>query len=109
MSALEIDFNTLIEGKPMKVMVETTPVCLVKIKEEVFAVEDTCSHSEASLSEGELNGYRIECWLHGAEFDLRTGEAVVPPAVAPLKRFIVERNSDQLLIHHPNSQVKENK
>ena len=109
MSALEIDFNTLIEGKPMKVMVDTTPVCLVKIKEEVFAVEDTCSHSEASLSEGELNGYRIECWLHGAEFDLRTGEAVVPPAVAPLKRFVVERNSDQLLIHHPNSQVKENK
>ena len=109
MSALEIDFNTLIEGKPMKIMVDTTPVCLVKIKEEVFAVEDTCSHSEASLSEGELNGYRIECWLHGAEFDLRTGEAVVPPAVAPLKSFIVERNSDQLLIHHPNSQVKENK
>ncbi len=109
MSALEIDFNTLIEGKPMKIMVDTTPVCLVKIKEEVFAVEDTCSHSEASLSEGELNGYRIECWLHGAEFDLRTGEAVVPPAVAPLKRFIVERNSDQLLIHHPNSQVKENR
>ena len=109
MSALEIDFNTLIEGKPMKIVVDSTPVCLVKIKEEVFAVEDTCSHSEASLSEGELNGYRIECWLHGAEFDLRTGEAVVPPAVAPLKRFIVERNSDQLLIHHPNSQVKENK
>ena len=109
MSALEIDFNTLIEGKPMKFMVDTTPVCLVKIKEEVFAVEDTCSHSDASLSEGELNGYRIECWLHGAEFDLRTGEAVVPPAVAPLKRFVVERNSDQLLIHHPNSQVKENK
>ena len=109
MSALEIDFNTLIEGKPMKIMVDTTPVCLVKIKEEVFAVEDTCSHSKASLSEGELNGYRIECWLHGAEFDLRTGEAVVPPAVAPLKRFVVERNSDQLLIHHPNSQVKENK
>ena len=109
MSALEIDFNTLIEGKPMKIVVDSTPVCLVKIKEEVFAVEDTCSHSEASLSEGELNGYRIECWLHGAEFDLRTGEAVVPPAVAPLKRFVVERNSDQLLIHHPNSQVKENK
>lgn len=109
MSALEIDFNTLIEGKPMKIMVGTSAVCLVKIKEEVFAVEDTCSHSDASLSEGELNGYRIECWLHGAEFDLRTGEAVVPPTVAPLKRFIVERNSDQLLIHHPNSQVKENK
>ena len=109
MSAFEVDFNTLVEGKPMKIMVDSTPVCLVKIKDEVFAVEDTCSHADASLSEGELNGYRIECWLHGAEFDVRTGEAVVPPAVAPLKRFFVERSSDRLLITHSNTQVKENK
>ena len=109
MAPFKIDFNTLVEGKPLKVMVDKIPVCLVKIKDEVFAVEDTCSHSDASLSEGEVNGYRIECWLHGAEFDLRTGEAVVPPAVAPLKRFVVERNSDQLLINHPNNQAKENK
>jgi 3-phenylpropionate/trans-cinnamate dioxygenase ferredoxin subunit len=107
MAPTEIDFNTLVEGKPVKIMVDKTAVCLVKIKDEVFAVEDTCSHADASLSEGELNGYRIECWLHGAEFDLRTGEAVVPPAVAPLKRFIVERNSDQLLIDHSNTQVKD--
>jgi 3-phenylpropionate/trans-cinnamate dioxygenase ferredoxin subunit len=107
MAPTEIDFNTLVDGKPVKIMVDKTAVCLVKIKDEVFAVEDTCSHADASLSEGELNGYRIECWLHGAEFDVRTGEAVVPPAVAPLKRFIVERNSDQLLIDHPNTQVKD--
>jgi 3-phenylpropionate/trans-cinnamate dioxygenase ferredoxin subunit len=107
MAPTEIDFDTLVDGKPVKIMVDKTAVCLVKIKDEVFAVEDTCSHADASLSEGELNGYRIECWLHGAEFDLRTGEAVVPPAVAPLKRFIVERNSDQLLIDHPNTQVKD--
>jgi 3-phenylpropionate/trans-cinnamate dioxygenase ferredoxin subunit len=107
MAPTEIDFNTLVDGKPVKIMVDKTAVCLVKIKDEVFAVEDTCSHADASLSEGELNGYRIECWLHGAEFDLRTGEAVVPPAVAPIKRFIVERNSDQLLIDHPNTQVKD--
>ena len=98
MSALEIDFNTLIEGKPMKVMVDTTPVCLVKIKEEVFAVEDTCSHSEASLSEGELNGYRIECWLHGAEFDLRTGVALTLPAVAPVDVYAVVVDGDSVTV-----------
>ena len=52
MSAFEVDLNTLVEGKPMKIMVDSTPVCLVKIKDEVFAVEDTCSHADASLSEG---------------------------------------------------------
>lgn len=109
MSALEIDFDSLVDGKPTKFLIENTPICVVKIKDEVFAVEDTCSHAEASLSEGELNGFRIECWLHGAEFDLRTGEAVVPPAVAPLKLFKVERNKDQILIHQLNSQLKETK
>ena len=88
MAPTEIDFNTLVDGKPVKIMVDKTAVCLVKIKDEVFAVEDTCSHADASLSEGELNGYRIECWLHGAEFDLRTGDAVVPPAVAPLNQTL---------------------
>ena len=105
----ELAFDSLIEGKPVAVEVEGVQVCVAKVGDEVFAVADTCTHSEASLSEGEITGSKIECWLHGAEFDLRTGEAVVPPAVAPLKRFVVERNSDQLLINHPNNQVKENK
>ena len=98
MAPFEIDFNTLVEGKPLKVMVDKIPVCLVKIKDEVFAVEDTCSHSDASLSEGEVNGYRIECWLHGAEFDLRTGQALTPPATEALKTFNVKRTGNQLTI-----------
>ena len=98
MAPFEIDFNTLVEGKPLKVMVDKIPVCLVKIKDEVFAVEDTCSHSDASLSEGEVNGYRIECWLHGAEFDLRTGQALTPPATEALKTFNVKRTGNQITI-----------
>ena len=105
----ELAFDSLVEGKPVAIDVEGVQVCVAKVGDEVFAIADTCTHSEASLSEGEITGGKIECWLHGAEFDLRTGEAVVPPAVAPLKRFVVERNSDQLLINHPNNQVKENK
>jgi len=94
----EIAFDTLIEGKPVAIEVDGTPVCVVKVADEVFAVADTCTHSEASLAEGEVTGGKIECWLHGAEFDLKTGEALTPPATQALKTFNVKRNGNQLTI-----------
>jgi 3-phenylpropionate/trans-cinnamate dioxygenase ferredoxin subunit len=94
----EIAFDTLVEGKPIAIEVDGIPVCVVKIAEQVFAVADTCTHSEASLSEGEVTGNKIECWLHGAEFDLKTGKALTPPATESLKTFNVKRNGNQLTI-----------
>jgi len=94
----EIAFDTLVDGKPIAIVVDGTPVCVVKVADEVFAVADTCTHSDASLSEGEVTGNKIECWLHGAEFDLRTGEALTPPATQALKTFNVKRNGNQLTI-----------
>ena len=81
---MELDFSVLVEGKPIAIDVDGVAVCVAKVGDEVFAVADTCTHSEASLSEGEITGTKIECWLHGAEFDLRTGEALTPPATAAL-------------------------
>ena len=94
----EIAFDTLIEGKPVAIDVDGTPVCVVRVADEVFAVADTCTHSEASLAEGEVTGSKIECWLHGAEFDLKTGKALTPPATEALKTFNVRRNGNQLTI-----------
>jgi 3-phenylpropionate/trans-cinnamate dioxygenase ferredoxin subunit len=94
----EIAFDSLIEGKPVSVEVNGTSVCVARVGEEVFAVADTCSHSEASLSEGEVSGFKIECWLHGAEFDLRTGEALTPPATQALQKFNVIRNGNQVVV-----------
>jgi 3-phenylpropionate/trans-cinnamate dioxygenase ferredoxin subunit len=94
----EIAFDTLIEGKPVAIDVDGTPVCVVRVADEVFAVADTCTHSEASLAEGEVTGSKIECWLHGAEFDLKTGKALTPPATEALKTFNVKRNGNQLTI-----------
>ena len=94
----EIAFDTLVEGKPVAIDVNGTPVCVVKVANEVFAVADTCTHSEASLAEGEVTGSKIECWLHGAEFDLKTGKALTPPATEALKTFNVKRNGNQLTI-----------
>jgi 3-phenylpropionate/trans-cinnamate dioxygenase ferredoxin subunit len=94
----EIAFDTLVDGKPFAIEVDGTPVCVVKVGDDVFAVADTCTHSEASLSEGEVTGNKIECWLHGAEFDLKTGKALTPPATESLKTFNVKRNGNQLTI-----------
>ena len=94
----EVAFDSLVSGKPVAIEVDGVAVCLTRVGDEVFAVEDTCTHSEASLSEGEVSGTKIECWLHDAEFDLRTGEALTPPATSALKTFKVEVNGNQVVV-----------
>ena len=94
----EVAFDSLVSGKPVAIEVDGVAVCLTRVGDEVFAVEDTCTHSEASLSEGEVSGTKIECWLHGAEFDLRTGEALTPPATSALKTFKVEVKGNQVVV-----------
>ena len=50
-----------------------------------YAVDDTCTHAEASLSEGYLAGTEVECPLHGSQFDLRDGTPKCPPAGQPVR------------------------
>ena len=95
---VNVSFDSLVESKPIKFDLNGTPVCVTRIGDEVFAIADTCSHSEASLSEGDVTGFKIECWLHGAEFDLRTGEVATPPASIPVETFEVNRTGDVITI-----------
>lgn len=90
--------SELQQGKPVKVEKNGKTICVVRVGDEVFAVDDTCSHSEASLSEGDITDFKIECWMHGAEFDLRTGEALTPPAVAPLHTYGVHVDGDSVTV-----------
>ena len=94
----ELSFASLVERKPVKVDLDGVPVCVTRIGDEVFAIADTCSHSDASLSEGDVTGFKIECWLHGAEFDLRSGEVLTPPASIPVETFQVNRTDDVVVI-----------
>ena len=94
----ELAFDSLVDSKPVATEVNGTAVCVTRVGDEVFAIADTCTHSEASLSEGEVTGTKIECWLHGAEFDLRTGQALTPPATEALKTFTVKRDGNKVLI-----------
>ncbi|MFC9554062.1 bifunctional 3-phenylpropionate/cinnamic acid dioxygenase ferredoxin subunit [Rhodococcus sp. NPDC056960] len=52
---------------------------------EVFAIDDTCSHQDASLADGWLEGCEIECPLHASKFNLRTGAVDAPPAKLPVR------------------------
>ena len=60
-----------------------TPILVVNLDGDFFALEDRCSHEDFELSAGAIDGGQIECTLHGARFDLRSGEALCAPAYAP--------------------------
>ncbi len=94
----DLKLSELTPGKPVKIEKDGRSICVARVGNEVFAVDDTCSHSDASLSEGDITDFKIECWLHGAEFDLRTGEALTPPAVAPIKTYSVSVDGDSVTV-----------
>ena len=94
----DLKLSELVAGKPIKIEKDGRAICVARVGDEVFAVDDTCSHSDASLSEGDVTDFKIECWLHGAEFDLRTGAALTPPAVAPIKTYSVSVDGDSVTV-----------
>ncbi|MFM1974207.1 MAG: hypothetical protein RL524_194 [Actinomycetota bacterium] len=94
----DLSFASLVSGKPIRIEKDGESICVARIGDEVFAIGDTCSHSDASLSEGDITDYKIECWLHGAEFDLRSGEALTPPAVMPVQKYSVRVDGDSVTI-----------
>ena len=69
---------------------DTKRIALFNCEGNFFAIDDICSHAEASLSEGEVYDCKVECPLHGAEFDLKTGEAVTLPATKSVNTYKTE-------------------
>ncbi len=79
--------DELTEGFPLGVSVGGYDVCLLAWQGQIFALDDVCSHAEATLSEGEQHGRILECPRHGGQFDIRTGKAVHYPAFAPVATY----------------------
>jgi 3-phenylpropionate/trans-cinnamate dioxygenase ferredoxin component len=69
-------------------------VALARDGDEVFAIQDLCSHAAVSLSEADVTDCTVECWLHGSRFDLRTGKPTGLPATEPVATFPVEVRAD---------------
>lgn len=65
---------------------------------EVHAISDLCTHGAVPLSDGEVDGSTIECWLHGSQFDLRTGEPLQLPAVRPVPVYRASVDGEHVLV-----------
>ncbi|MBG0563590.1 non-heme iron oxygenase ferredoxin subunit [Actinoplanes aureus] len=96
------------KGTALQVEIDGVEVAVVHADDDNFyAVRDECSHASVALSEGEVDGCTLECWLHGSRFDLRTGEPSGPPAIEPVATFAVEiRDGDIYVSTTPSNGVE---
>ncbi len=81
-------------GRCMRISHEGIDIAVFNVEGEFFAIGDTCTHAEASLTDGDfyedMRGWVVECPLHGSQFDVRTGEAVSLPAVGNVGKYSVK-------------------
>ena len=89
MSTKVCSLSALISGTAQRVELDSADIAVVRVGDEVFALEDVCSHAEFPLTDGMVEDTTIECALHGSQFDLRTGKPLSPPATRPVRTYPV--------------------
>jgi 3-phenylpropionate/trans-cinnamate dioxygenase ferredoxin subunit len=77
------------------------PVCVARTSAGLFAFDGWCSHEECPLWEGTLTDTEIECYCHGSFFDMRTGEALVGPAVESIETYAVREQDGDIQVELP--------
>jgi nitrite reductase/ring-hydroxylating ferredoxin subunit len=83
---------------PLAVDVAGEPIALYWLDGEAFATSNTCTHAQAQLTDGFLDGGCIECPIHQAQFDVRTGDVVSGPADTPLETYPCRVNGEAIEI-----------
>ena len=86
------------DGTLRRVELGGRAVCVARLEREWVAFDDTCTHEECSLAEGELDGAVVVCPCHGSEFDVRTGDVLTPPALEPLAIYEARVEGDALQV-----------
>jgi len=86
-------------GQLHKVSVEQKEIVIINIDGGFFAMDDTCTHAGASISDGKLDGSIVTCDWHGAQFDCKTGKLEKFPAkINDLKSYQVIIESDDVFV-----------
>lgn len=75
------------------------PIAIFNVEGSLYAIDDTCTHQDASLSDGWVEGCQVECPLHAACFDLRTGRPSGPPAKKPVRTHQVVVADGMVYVH----------
>ena len=86
------------DGDMISAEIEDSKVIIAHLEGGLYAFDEECTHAGCGLSDGDLDGNVIQSPCHGAEFDIRTGEVVSPPAVEPLQIYQVRIEGDDILI-----------
>lgn len=90
--------DDVVEGKALGLVIDEVDVALVRDGENVYAISDWCSHAQVPLSDGDVEGCEIECYLHGSRFDVRTGEALNLPATEPVPTYPTKIEGDTVWV-----------
>ena len=96
-----IEVGSINEIKRGKMKRITTPdgnrILICNVEGKLFAVDDRCTHEDASLYLGCLKGDQVQCPLHGGMFNVKTGQATVEPAEFTLKTYDVVKLDNNLI------------
>src|SRR5262249_56319264 len=81
-SAGEVAYGTALKGET-----HGLTLAVFNVDGEFYVMDDACTHGPGSLSEGYIEGDVVECNFHNGQFNIRTGEVVLPPCMIPMKTY----------------------
>jgi 3-phenylpropionate/trans-cinnamate dioxygenase ferredoxin subunit len=90
-------------GERLFIEIDGTPIVILNITGQFYAIADVCSHDDGPVGEGNLEGFEIICPRHGARFDVRTGKVIALPAFVDIPAYPVRLIGDQIEIGIPRS------
>ena len=89
------------EGEAFAVELDGEPIALYRIDGQIHALDDTCTHEFALLSQGFVDGDMIECPLHAAQFDIGADKCLSGPATEDLRTYEVRVDGDDVFVRQP--------
>jgi nitrite reductase/ring-hydroxylating ferredoxin subunit len=92
------EVKDVLPGRAAAFTVEGERVALFNVAGTYYAIADTCPHADGPLSEGEIEGTKVACPWHGAEFDLTTGAVLSPPAYEGVRSYKVVVEGDDIKV-----------
>jgi len=95
--------SELPNGERLFVEIEGQPIVIFNIAGQFFSIGDVCSHDDGPVGEGDIEGYNITCPRHGAEFDVRTGQAMQMPAVVDIPAYPVQVRDGNIFLGIPKN------
>lgn len=85
-------------GGRKSLVVDDLPALLLRVGDNYFCIEDTCTHDGQAMTDGPVTDHEITCPRHGARFDLRSGAPTCMPATEPVRTFPVEVREDGIYV-----------